>query len=74
MRNTEKTSIDIVKSLRKELQEANETIAALRSSLITSLTLKDKELAATREKLHIAVNILRSNGFDKGVLETEGKM
>jgi hypothetical protein len=69
MRNTEKTSTDIVKSLRKELQEANETIAALRSSIITSLTLKDKELAATREKLRIAVNILRSCGFGEDALD-----
>ena len=66
MRNTEK---DTVKFLKKELQEANETIAALRGTLITSLTSKDKELAATREKLHIAVNILRTCGFGPEILD-----
>lgn len=62
MKNTERDSI--IKALKAELQEANETIAALRSTLITSLTSKDKELAETREKLRIAINILRSCGFD----------
>lgn len=57
MNNTERDSI--IKALTAELQEANETIAALRSTLITSLTSKDKELAETRKKLLIAVNLLK---------------
>lgn len=57
------------KALKAELQEANETIAALRSTLITSLVSKDKELAETREKLRIAINILQSCGFNEDALD-----
>lgn len=66
MKNTERGTI---KALKAELQEANETIAALRSTLITSLTSKDKELAETREKLRIAISILQSCGFGEDALD-----